>query len=49
MYDVLNVLMAMDIVTREKKEIRWKGLSTTETKDLEELKVDNLLSNNYLM
>ncbi|KAG4123753.1 hypothetical protein ERO13_D11G345400v2 [Gossypium hirsutum] len=37
-YDALNVLMAMDIITREKKEIRWKGLSTTQTKDLEELK-----------
>ncbi|MBA0687832.1 hypothetical protein Goari_015333, partial [Gossypium aridum] len=37
-YDALNVLMAMDIITREKKEIRWKGLTTTQTKDLEELK-----------
>ncbi|XVE61864.1 hypothetical protein DITRI_Ditri06bG0073300 [Diplodiscus trichospermus] len=37
-YDALNVLMAMDIITREKKEIRWKGLSTTQTQDLEELK-----------
>lgn len=37
-YDALNVLMAMDIITREKKEIRWKGLSTTQTKDLEEFK-----------
>ncbi|KAL4351425.1 hypothetical protein GQ457_06G026060 [Hibiscus cannabinus] len=37
-YDALNVLMAMDIITREKKEIRWKGLSPTQTKDLEELK-----------
>ncbi|XP_022767533.1 transcription factor-like protein DPA isoform X2 [Durio zibethinus] len=37
-YDALNVLMAMDIIMWEKKEIRWKGLSTTQTKDLEELK-----------
>ncbi|XP_039044445.1 transcription factor-like protein DPA [Hibiscus syriacus] len=37
-YDALNVLMAMDIVTSEKKEIRWKGLSPTQTKDFEELK-----------
>ncbi|KAK9041285.1 hypothetical protein V6N11_016394 [Hibiscus sabdariffa] len=37
-YDALNVLMAMDIITREKKEIRWKGLSPTQTEDLEELK-----------
>jgi hypothetical protein len=25
-YDALNVLMAMDIITRERKEIFWKGL-----------------------
>ena len=25
-YDALNVLMAMDIIQKEKKEIRWKGL-----------------------
>ncbi|XP_021289599.1 transcription factor-like protein DPA isoform X1 [Herrania umbratica] len=38
-YDALNVLMALDIITREKKEIRWKGLSTTtQAKSLEELK-----------
>ncbi|XP_022744027.1 transcription factor-like protein DPA [Durio zibethinus] len=37
-YDALNVLMALDIITRDKKEIRWKGLSTTQRKDLEELK-----------
>ncbi|GMI79739.1 hypothetical protein like AT5G02470 [Hibiscus trionum] len=37
-YDALNVLMAMDIITREKKEIKWKGLSPTQTKDFEELK-----------
>ncbi|XWS67047.1 hypothetical protein CRYUN_Cryun05aG0253000 [Craigia yunnanensis] len=38
-YDALNVLMALDIITREKKEIGWKGLCTTQIKDLEELKV----------
>ncbi|XWS55673.1 hypothetical protein CRYUN_Cryun09bG0021300 [Craigia yunnanensis] len=37
-YDALNVLMALNIITREKKEIRWKGLSTTQRNDLEELK-----------
>ncbi|KAE8671638.1 Transcription factor-like protein DPA [Hibiscus syriacus] len=37
-YDALNVLMATDIITREKKEIRWKGISPTQTKDLEEFK-----------
>ena len=25
-YDALNVLMAMEIISKEKKEIRWKGL-----------------------
>ena len=25
-YDALNVLMAMDIITKEKKEITWRGL-----------------------
>ena len=28
MYDALNVLMAMDIITKEKKNIRWRGLPT---------------------
>ncbi|XVE76353.1 hypothetical protein DITRI_Ditri12bG0165300 [Diplodiscus trichospermus] len=37
-YDVLNVLMALDIVTKEKKEIRWNGLYTAQRKDFEELK-----------
>lgn len=42
--------MALDIITREKKEISWKGLSTTtQAKNLEELKVDNLWSINYFM
>lgn len=26
MYDALNVLMAMNIISKEKKEIRWLGL-----------------------
>lgn len=25
-YDALNVLMAMDIITRQKKDIVWRGL-----------------------
>ena len=25
-YDALNVLMAMDIITKDKKEITWRGL-----------------------
>jgi hypothetical protein len=36
-YDALNVLMAMDIISKEKKEITWKGLPTSSNRDLESL------------
>ena len=36
-YDALNVLMAMDIITKEKKEITWKGLPTGASQDVEML------------
>ncbi|GMH72030.1 hypothetical protein TL16_g05809, partial [Triparma laevis f. inornata] len=36
-YDALNVLMAMDIISKEKKEIRWKGLPSNAQRDLEVL------------
>ncbi|KAH9318622.1 hypothetical protein KI387_020391 [Taxus chinensis] len=39
-YDALNVLMAMDIITKEKKEIQWKGLPTLHLKDIEQLKTE---------
>ena len=29
-YDALNVLMAMDIITKDKKEITWRGLPGTQ-------------------
>lgn len=35
MYDALNVLMAMDIISKEKKEIRWKGLPCNAQHDIE--------------
>jgi hypothetical protein len=38
-YDALNVLMAMDIISKEKKEIQWKGLRSTNVNNLEQLKV----------
>jgi hypothetical protein len=44
-YDALNVLMAMNIISKEKKEIRWIGLpsnSTQECYDLEQEKQDRL-------
>ncbi|KAK4833819.1 hypothetical protein QYF36_011889 [Acer negundo] len=37
-YDALNVLMAMDIISKDKKEIQWKGLPRTSLNDIEELK-----------
>ncbi|ESQ40159.1 hypothetical protein EUTSA_v10014274mg [Eutrema salsugineum] len=39
-YDALNVFMALDIIARDKKEIRWKGLPITCKKDVEEVKMD---------
>ncbi len=39
-YDALNVLMAMDIISKEKKEIRWKGLPSNAQHDLEVLNRD---------
>uniref|UniRef100_A0AAG5D1M3 Transcription factor Dp-1 n=1 Tax=Anopheles atroparvus TaxID=41427 RepID=A0AAG5D1M3_ANOAO len=41
-YDALNVLMAMKIISKEKKEIRWHGLPTTNTQqECEELEKEN--------
>jgi transcription factor Dp-1 len=37
-YDALNVLMAMDIISKDKKEITWKGLPTTSRQDLDSLR-----------
>eukprot|EP00898_Chlorokybus_atmophyticus_P002216 jgi/Chlat1/2996/Chrsp2S04649 len=38
-YDALNVMMAINVITREKKEIQWKGLPVTMSEsDLSELK-----------
>ncbi|XP_062209922.1 transcription factor-like protein DPB isoform X2 [Phragmites australis] len=39
-YDALNVLMAMDIISKDKKEIQWKGLPRTSINDIEELKTE---------
>lgn len=41
-YDALNVLMAMDIISKDKKEIQWKGLPRTSLSDIEELKTQRL-------
>lgn len=42
-YDALNVLMAMDIISKEKKEIQWKGLPCTSVEDIEQLEAEKLL------
>lgn len=41
-YDALNVLMAMDIISKDKKEIQWKGLPRTSLNDIELLKTERL-------
>jgi hypothetical protein len=46
-YDALNVLMAMNIISKEKKEIQWKGLPSTNVNNLEQLKVCSLIQLAY--
>ncbi|XP_020262536.1 transcription factor-like protein DPB [Asparagus officinalis] len=41
-YDALNVLMAMDIISKDKKEIQWRGLPRTSLNDVEELKAERV-------
>lgn len=36
-YDALNVLMAMNIISKEKKEIRWIGLPTNSLQECQQL------------
>jgi hypothetical protein len=38
-YDALNVLMAMDIISRDKKEIRWNGMPGKALDELADVKV----------
>ncbi|XP_039121390.1 transcription factor-like protein DPB isoform X1 [Dioscorea cayenensis subsp. rotundata] len=37
-YDAFNVLMAINVIAKDKKEIRWIGFPTTRTEELDELK-----------
>lgn len=50
-YDALNVLMAMGIISKGKKEIKWLGLPTNAKADIEALHVSTtghfLLCMNY--
>lgn len=39
-YDALNVLMAMNIISKEKKEIRWLGLPTNSMQECTTLEKD---------
>lgn len=39
-YDALNVLMAMSIISKEKKEIRWIGLPCNKKQECQELELD---------
>merc|ERR1719414_929394 len=39
-YDALNVLMAMNIISKEKKEIRWLGLPTNSVQEANNLELD---------
>ena len=39
-YDALNVLMAMNIISKEKKEIRWLGLPTNSVQEANGLELD---------
>ncbi|KAG5668194.1 hypothetical protein PVAND_016143 [Polypedilum vanderplanki] len=40
-YDALNVLMAMNIISKEKKEIKWLGLPTSSVQECEEIEIEN--------
>ena len=39
-YDALNVLMAMNIISKEKKEIKWLGLPTNSVQEANGLETD---------
>lgn len=39
-YDALNVLMAMNIISKEKKEIKWLGLPTNSAQECQNLELE---------
>ena len=39
-YDALNVLMAMNIISKEKKEIKWLGLPTNSLQEFQALEAE---------
>lgn len=38
-YDALNVLIAIKVISKDKKEIRWNGMPTSTQQDYESLEV----------
>uniref|UniRef100_A0A2K5MHS0 Transcription factor n=1 Tax=Cercocebus atys TaxID=9531 RepID=A0A2K5MHS0_CERAT len=40
LYDAVNVLMAMNIISKEKKEIKWIGLPTNSAQECQNLEVE---------
>lgn len=47
-YDALNVLMAMNIIFKDKKDIQWKGLPSASLDDGADLKVSVALSISFV-
>ena len=41
-YDALNVLMAMNIISKEKKEIKWIGLPCNKKQECQELEAEKM-------
>lgn len=39
-YDALNVLMAMNIISKEKKEIKWIGLPCNKKQECQDLEIE---------
>lgn len=46
MYDALNVLMAMNIISKEKKDIRWIGLPTNSLQECQHIEVSQYFCSN---
>lgn len=42
-YDALNVLMAMNIIKKERKEITWIGLPTNSSQECQKIEVQIIL------
>ena len=41
-YDALNVLMAMNIIKKERKEITWIGLPTNSSQECQKIEVHRI-------